>query len=275
MSEVRGMKRFTALLFTLIFCTSLCFTAFADGGQYAVSPLDALSEQRFRLMLALRTSAYIPVSGIMQEPELPNGCEVTSLAMVLNYYGYDVDKVDLYDNYLQHEALELTDDDVYIGCDPNLVYVGDARSATMGFYCFSAPITKAANLYLTLNGMRASASNVSGADADELEHMLEHGQPVIVWATIAFEPLRVGQLFTWELATGEIYHPYANLHCVVLKGYDTENYYFSDPLYGEQIVEKAVFLEQYEALGSQAVVLNAPRGDLPLAKKSKAKTVVF
>ena len=30
---------------------------------------------------------------IYQEPELPTGCEITALTMVLHYYGFDVDKV--------------------------------------------------------------------------------------------------------------------------------------------------------------------------------------
>ena len=44
---------------------------------------------------------YIEVTPIYQEPELPAGCEITSLDMLLNYLGFDVDKVDLSDKYLK------------------------------------------------------------------------------------------------------------------------------------------------------------------------------
>ena len=37
---------------------------------------------------------------ICQYPELPTGCEVTALATVLQYYGFNADKCDLADNYL-------------------------------------------------------------------------------------------------------------------------------------------------------------------------------
>lgn len=30
---------------------------------------------------------------IIQNPELPTGCEITALTMVLNYYGYPADKI--------------------------------------------------------------------------------------------------------------------------------------------------------------------------------------
>ena len=39
-------------------------------------------------------------TAICQYPELPTGCEVTALAMVLGFYGQDVDKCELSDKYL-------------------------------------------------------------------------------------------------------------------------------------------------------------------------------
>ncbi|NLY78771.1 MAG: hypothetical protein GX072_02350, partial [Lysinibacillus sp.] len=37
----------------------------------------------------------VPV--VLQNPELPNGCEITSLTAILNYYGINVDKMTLSD----------------------------------------------------------------------------------------------------------------------------------------------------------------------------------
>lgn len=37
---------------------------------------------------------------IYQMPELPTGCEITAMTMVLNYYGYSVDKVQMATQYL-------------------------------------------------------------------------------------------------------------------------------------------------------------------------------
>jgi len=46
------------------------------------------------------TSAYINVESILQNPELPTEREVTSLTMLLNHIGFDVDKLPLSDGYL-------------------------------------------------------------------------------------------------------------------------------------------------------------------------------
>ena len=42
----------------------------------------------------------LPVPRILQNPELPNGCEITSLCMLLRYLGFDADKCILADRYL-------------------------------------------------------------------------------------------------------------------------------------------------------------------------------
>ena len=54
-------------------------------------------------MTAEPASPFDPPAGfrpIIQYPDLPTGCETTSLTMVLNYLGYPVDKLDLADHYL-------------------------------------------------------------------------------------------------------------------------------------------------------------------------------
>lgn len=47
---------------------------------------------------------YIDVPTVMQNPELPNGCEITSLTAVLNSKGYKVEKTEMADIYLPKEA---------------------------------------------------------------------------------------------------------------------------------------------------------------------------
>lgn len=59
----------------------------------------------------------------MQNPELPNGCEVTSLSMVLTAAGYPVDKVELYEEFLPAEEFTYSGDYRY-GPSPEEAYVG-------------------------------------------------------------------------------------------------------------------------------------------------------
>ena len=44
---------------------------------------------------------------IFQMPELPTGCEITALTMVLNYYGMEADKVEMATKYLPTQELNL------------------------------------------------------------------------------------------------------------------------------------------------------------------------
>ncbi len=45
-------------------------------------------------------SVYIDMENILQNPELPTGCEITSLTILLRYYGFDAEKTDMAKNYL-------------------------------------------------------------------------------------------------------------------------------------------------------------------------------
>lgn len=60
----------------------------------------------------------LPVPQVLQNPELPNGCEITSLCEVLRYWGFAADKCDLADHYLPRSAR-------WYGADPDRVYMGD------------------------------------------------------------------------------------------------------------------------------------------------------
>ena len=37
---------------------------------------------------------------VLQNPELPTGCEITALTQTLNFYGFDIDKVNLCDTFM-------------------------------------------------------------------------------------------------------------------------------------------------------------------------------
>lgn len=65
-----------------------------------------------------RASAQIEDFPIInQMPELPTGCEITALTMVLDHYGYPVDKTVMASEYLPTASA-----DRYYGADGRLVY---------------------------------------------------------------------------------------------------------------------------------------------------------
>ena len=201
----------------------------------------------------MEQKAKLAVPVIMQNPELPNGCEVTSLAEVLQYLGFPVTHTGLA-AYLPCEPIAYRDGVSYTA-DPEEAYVGDP-STTAGWYCFEGPVIQAADAYLAEQGSPLRAEKVSGADAEALLSCLQQGRPVIVWITQQLQNVRHTG-FTWILPDGESVHPYGGLHCVVLSGMDLEagTVTFADPIYGEWEAELGRFIEIYEGMGSRAVVI--------------------
>ena len=112
-------------------------------------------------------------------------------------------------------------------------------------------ITTAVNTYLDKQGSTYSALDITGAEPVRLEMYLAQGTPVLVWATRAFtEPL---YNYTFTLADGS--WPYSNSHCLVLTGYDEDNYYFADPMQEITEIDRDTFALRYEELGNHAVVI--------------------
>ena len=71
-----------------------------------------------------------------------------------------------------------------------------------------------------------------------------------------FEPL-VYSDYSWRLySDSSVYHPYKNLHCLVVCGYDADYFYIRDPLYGALQIECGTFLLRYAEMERRAVVLS-------------------
>lgn len=193
------------------------------------------------------------VTLIYQKPELPNGCEITSLAMLLAWAGYPIDKVELSNNYLPMQEFSQSNG-ARLGPDPNQAFVGDPSSPN-GWYCFEGPILEAANTYLFDQRSRFRAFLLSGLTQEELERCLDDGIPLAVWVTLRYAAPRYSSSFRWYLPDGTRYTPYVNLHCVVLSGWNGENYQIADPLYGWQTISPGAFWNIFSAMGYRAVAV--------------------
>lgn len=199
-------------------------------------------------------AATLSVNPVLQKPELPNGCEITSLATLLHYAGYTISAPDLALNYLPTKGF--TYSGIYrYGPDPQQAYAGDPTSATNGWYCFEEPIVAAANAFLADAQSDLHANNITGASLSDLEKQLSKGRPVAVWFTQDYAQPRYHPSFTWLLPSGENYTPYANLHCLVLAGVNDDTCTLADPLAGTTTIALTDFEEIYTAMGSRAVVL--------------------
>ena len=191
----------------------------------------------------LPQTVQLDVENIPQNPELPNGCEITSAAIVLNYLGYNADKVTLAEEYLPTHV-------PYWEADPEMEFMGSPFDE-LAFYCLPGAITTAVNAYLANQNSVYSALDITGASTSELEMYLAQGTPVLVWTTRAFtDPL---YNYTFTLADGS--WPYSNSHCLVLTGCDADNYYFADPMLEITSIDRDTFSKRYAEMGSHAVVI--------------------
>ena len=181
-------------------------------------------------------SKQLDVKNILQNPELPNGCEITSLSIVLNYKGYSVDKCDMSDNYLPKWP-DLTG-------DPEHYYLREPRSN--GFYCFAPCLCTTIDNYNNTNGTDISYENLTGSDVSELYAQIDNGNPVVVWGTLK-----------WKTPKKYSNGLYSNLHCMVLSGYTNTTVTIIDPIYGSKskTINRKTFETVWTQMGSRALVV--------------------
>lgn len=195
---------------------------------------------------------YIPVPTIMQKPELPNGCEITSLTAVLNYYNYEIEKTEMADKYLPKESVYAKNEKLY-GPNPYISYAGDPRTVS-GLFCYAPPIVQAAKDYFETVGADYNPVDISGSTREEIIDQLRKGNPVVIWVTLELkEPIMD---FSWYFSnTGEHFIAPINLHSVVLNGFVEDKVHVMDPLKGQVTYDIDTFFESYNALGSHAMVI--------------------
>lgn len=193
------------------------------------------------------------VTLIRQNPELPNGCEVTSMAMALGAAGCPVDKLTLYGCLPREPILEGAGG--RFGPDPEQAYAGDAADKTGGWYCFEGPVVEAANRWLEAQGSPLRAEAVTGLSRVELEGYAGDGTPLVCWVTLNYGQPQRSESYTWLLQDGTVYRPYRNLHCVVLVGMEDEQYRVADPLSGDTQVEADRFWDSFSVMGRRAAAV--------------------
>ena len=182
---------------------------------------------------------------INQLPELPTGCEITSLAMVLRHLGCDCDKLDLADNYLDKGELGKT--------DPRKAFVGDPASIRDSRGCYAPVIAETANKYLKAQGLEYRAKDVSGSELEELFEYIRSGTPVIIWGTMDCAP--VSPTDEWEI-DGETIRWLRPEHCTVLVGYDDTQIFEADPYYATvKPYDIEIFRKAFNDMHKQAVVI--------------------
>lgn len=191
----------------------------------------------------------VPV--IAQMPDYPTGCESVSAVMALQFAGEKITVDTFIDQYLEKSSDFYSSGGVRYGPNPYEVFIGNPRSRS-AFGCMAPVIEKALVKYF------ASETRVVNATGKSMEALcrdyIDQGIPVMVWTSIKMiEPYYTSQ---WTLSNGEEYRWLANEHCMLLTGYDQDNYYYNDPYTGKEVrYGKSLSEKRYEAFGRQSVVI--------------------
>lgn len=193
---------------------------------------------------------------IYQMPELPTGCEITAMTMVLHYYGYPVSKEVMASQYLPTVSANLHygEDGYLYGNDLRKYFVGDPFSQS-GYICGTEAILTASNGYLQNQNSSFQAIDKSGASAEELYELVSRDTPVMVWVTIGMEDRRTPE--GWYTENGDYVDWSTNDHGAVLIGYTEDTVTIADPISGLIEYSRSQFERVFASRANQCVVLES------------------
>ncbi len=204
---------------------------------------------------SLPASALLHVSAQSQLPDLPNGCEVTSLSMLLSAAGHPADKNVLADE-VDHDASQPafapgakpTFASIVRWGDPADQFVGNERGAH-GYAVYHQPLARLLDRHLPKRAL-----DLTGQPLARLLDQVAGGIPVVMWVTTTLAP--TDDFVTWQGPHGPVRATPLE-HAVLLVGYDREHLYVNDPLRGVAAlpVSRTDLLKAWDQLGQQSLTL--------------------
>ena len=166
---------------------------------------------------------------IDQTKKWPTGCESVTTVMALQYLGLKI-TVDEFISYLDKSQIIFKNGVLYAS-DPRKYFIGSPYNSH-SYGCYAPVIEKAVKKALPHHGKKGvkyEIKDLTGVSMKELiSKYIDHDIPIIFWATMNMVPTKKGS--TWVIKeTGKKFTWKAGEHCLLLVGYDDENYYFNDP----------------------------------------------
>ncbi|MCT2535835.1 C39 family peptidase [Aquibacillus koreensis] len=217
----------------------------------------ALPSERIESLLPIvepihmREEVHLDVPIIGQHPELPRGCEVTSLAMLLQYHDVDVDKMTLAKQIRKDDTpYKKTKNGVHFG-NPHKGFVGSMYSFSKpGYGVYHEPVADLAKQYLG-----EQVVDFSGGSFEDILNHVNQDRPVWVITNVSYKKLSDKQFETWQTDDGPIQITMKE-HSVLVVGYDEEYIYFNEPIKAEKRkVPIQNFKEAWVQMGKQAITV--------------------
>ncbi|RST76468.1 hypothetical protein D4T97_006820 [Siminovitchia acidinfaciens] len=241
-----------------VFLTFIAFTLIACSKQQAApQPVETKTnfnpvqvKQEVQPKITIKDHVLIDAPVINQLPELPRGCEVTSLAMLLEHAGIQTDKMKLAKDIKKDPARRIIKNGkVHFG-NPHNGFVGDMYSFNApGLGVYHEPIQELGEKY-----MPGKIVNLTGKPFEELKTPLSGERPVWVIINAEYRELPDSYFQTWETSSGPVKITMKE-HSVLITGYDDRHVYFNDPLTGTKNKKAPIgdFEKSWVQMGSQAL----------------------
>ncbi|WP_312098649.1 C39 family peptidase [Niallia sp.] len=220
-----------------------------DFAQDVEAPIEKMKGTQINAVV-IKDRVLIDAPIIKQFPELPRGCEVTSLAMLLQYRGIETDKMELAAKIKKNTTPLSEQGGVIYWGNPNKGFIGDMYSYNNpGYGVYHEAVKELADQYLP-----GEIVDLTGKEFEELKTFLSLDIPVWVITNTTYKTLPETSFESWKTPEGDIRITYKE-HSVLITGYDDQNIYFNDPISGEKnkAILKEDFIDAWKQMGSQAV----------------------
>lgn len=203
-------------------------------------------------------TASVTVKNVLQKPELPNGCEATSLAMLINSEGINFTK-DIVNSFMPKKGFAKVNNNSFrAGGNPENFFCGDPTKKSDAFYCFEGAVLSTVEAINKSYGISIKAKKLDKATESELVSQIDSGNAVMLWGTLSMgDPVNFSPSGWVDLDTGRFVDPYLNMHCVVLTGYNSDYFFVSDPIRGDVAYKRTTLMNAYEKMGSRAVIIES------------------
>ena len=213
----------------------------------AAAPVTASGSDAFTSTSTFRLASR-PQS---QLPELPNGCEVTALSMLLDSVGVPVSKSTL----AEEQPTDATQpqfgrpgggfSSIQRWGNPNRAFVGRV-TGKYGYGIYHGPLRG-----LLDSKTAGRALDLSGHLFSDVLAQLRTGVPVLLWTTTTMRP---PTSWVWWGTTDGPFRATREEHAVLLVGYSPSGLVIDDPLPGRvRVVSARPFIAAWRALGRQAL----------------------
>lgn len=239
------------LIFSVVSCTRSCGNNNIVTTAPTTVPPNTIDDSTYQI-------TGVPV---MFQDEYKACCESYACTMLMQYLGFDLEIGEFVNNYLYVRPLEYAEDGTIYGPDLDAAFAGDLQFG----YGINAPgMAKCMNNYLKDQNSTLKATPLKGVTLEDLcKTYVKNDIPVMIWSTANLQEPYVKKSwiinYTDENSTkkvGDTMEWLMHEHCMLLIGYDENNYYMCDSVEGKvSVFEKAPFEDLYNKLGTQAIVV--------------------